>query len=114
MTMLKRPQGSGGTAPATKTSFPPPVPPRSSPPAPPSSGPQGPIRQSVPGLTNLDDEEEDFFEYSRDGGNSGMSLKEIMAKESASSGSAAKTDNKPSAAKQQSKMWGIDIDKFMD
>eukprot|EP00558_Chaetoceros_sp_UNC1202_P004848 CAMPEP_0197246370 /NCGR_PEP_ID=MMETSP1429-20130617/10832_1 /TAXON_ID=49237 /ORGANISM="Chaetoceros sp., Strain UNC1202" /LENGTH=762 /DNA_ID=CAMNT_0042707005 /DNA_START=78 /DNA_END=2366 /DNA_ORIENTATION=+ len=113
MTMLKRPQGSG-TAPATKTSFPPPVPPRSSPPAPPSSGPQGPIRQSVPGLTNLDDEEEDFFEYSRDGGNSGMSLKEIMAKESASSGSAAKTDNKPSAAKQQSKMWGIDIDKFMD
>jgi len=86
MTMLKKPQSGGAGA----------------------SPPRGPIRQNV-SLPD-DDEEDDFFEYSRDGGNTGMSIKDIMARENKNSGgSSSKTD-----AKQQAKMWGIDIDKFTD
>lgn len=67
---------------------------------------KGPIRQSIPILNN-DDDDDDFFEYSRNGNNSNMSIKDIMAK----NGDSANQDDE-SAAKQRSKMWGIDIDKF--
>jgi hypothetical protein len=100
MTMLKKTQ-TGGAPPST--------PKRSTPSAAePSSAPR-PIRQDIP-INNDDDDEDDFFEYSRNGGNSGMSLRDIMSKETGSSSSGGKSDS----AKNQSKMWGIDIDKFMD
>jgi len=100
MTMLKKTQ-TGGAPPST--------PKRNAPSAAePPSAPR-PIRQNIP-INNDDDDEDDFFEYSRNGGNSGMSLKDIMSKETGSSSSGGKSDS----ARLQSKMWGIDIDKFMD
>lgn len=82
---------------------------------PPASAPSGssPIRQSIPIALEDDEEEDDFFEYTRNGGNSGLSIKDIMARQGADA-SADDTTSKSDAAKQQSKMWGIDIDKFMD
>ncbi len=54
-----------------------------------------------------DDDDVDFFEYSRGGDNRNMSIKDIMARNGDTPDSDA-----TSAAKQKSKMWGIDIDKF--
>ena len=100
MTMLKKPQ-AGGTPPST--------PRRNKTPFAPSSGSK-PIRQNIP-INNNEEEEDDFFEYSRGGGKSGMSLKDIMAKENVSDVPESK---KTDAAKNLSKKWGIDIDKFTD
>ena len=100
MTMLKKPQ-TGGTPPSTPN--------RKKSPASASSGSK-PIRQTIP-ISNDDDEDDDFFEYSRGGDNSGMSIKDIMASKNGSDSSGNK---KTEAAKAQSKMWGIDIDRFMD
>ena len=71
---------------------------------------KGPIRQFVPiqDDDNDDDEDDDFFEYSRNGNNSNMSIKDIMSR----SGASADEEDSKKAAKQKSKMWGIDIDKF--
>ncbi len=77
----------------------------SNPPSPPQEK-KGPIRQSIPILNN-DDDDDDFFEYSRNGNNSNMSIKDIMSR----NGDSSNQDDE-SAAKQRSKMWGIDIDKF--
>eukprot|EP01083_Nonionella_stella_P190916 706974_1 len=90
MTMLKKPQGGAAAA--------------SKPAAPQTIG--AAMRQ------NSDEEEEDFFEFSRGGGNSGMSLKEIMAQQQEEDGAPKKSG--ANAAKEKSKMWGIDIDAFMD
>jgi hypothetical protein len=90
---------------------PPSTPTRRPAPANPSSSSR-PIRQSIPTIPKDEDEDDDFFAYSRNGGNSGMSIKEIMARQNGSNSSDA--SSKSDAAKQQSKMWGIDIDKFMD
>lgn len=100
MTMLKKPQ-TGGAPPTTPN--------RRPTTNTPSSGSR-PIRQSIP-ITDDDEDEDDFFEYARGGGNSGMSIKDIMKKQN---GGSTSGDSKSDAAKQQSKMWGIDIDKFMD
>mmetsp|Transcript_4368 Transcript_4368/g.8397 ORF Transcript_4368/g.8397 Transcript_4368/m.8397 type:complete len:761 (+) Transcript_4368:76-2358(+) len=102
MTMLKKTQNDG-VPPSTPTRRPAPANPSSS---------SRPIRQSIP-MSNDDDEDDDFFTYSRNGGNSGMSIKEIMSRQSGNSSDSSST-SKSDAAKQQSKMWGIDIDKFMD
>ncbi len=79
-----------------------------------SSSPQpkrkGPIRQNIPIKDLMDEEDDDdvdFFEYSRNGDNKNVSIKDIMARNGGSS-----TGDAKSAAKQKSKMWGIDIDKF--
>lgn len=71
-----------------------------------------PIRQQIPtqDLANEGEEEEDdvdFFEFSRNGNNKSMSLKDIMS----SSGGSSSDDGKDDA-KQKSKMWGIDLDKI--
>ncbi len=96
MTMLKKPQAGGTT-------------PQSIPVTTKSSG-NKPIRQSIPTRNDKEDDD-DFFEYSRGGDNSGMSIKDIMAREN---GSDSSGNTKTDAAKAQSKMWGIDIDKFTD
>ena len=71
---------------------------------------KGPIRQNIPVQDNDDDDEDDdFFEYSRNGSNSNMSIKDIMSRNNEGS---SNTEDAASAAKQRSKMWGIDIDKF--
>jgi len=101
MTMLKRTE-TGGLPPSNTK--------RNSPSATGPSSPR-PIRQNIP-IKNNDDEDDEFFEYSRSGGNSGMSIKDIMAKENG--GSSDEGNDKSDVAKQQSKMWGIDIDRFMD
>ena len=78
-----------------------------------SSPPQerkGPIRQNVPIRDLMDEEDDDdvdFFEYSRSGDNKNVSIKDIMSRNGGTTNGDAK-----SAAKQKSKMWGIDIDKF--
>jgi hypothetical protein len=102
MTMLKKTQ-IDGVPPSTPTRRPAPANPSSS---------SRPIRQSIP-IPKDEDDDDDFFTYSRNGGNSGMSIKEIMARQNGNSPDSSST-SKSDAAKQQSKMWGIDIDKFMD
>lgn len=73
----------------------------------------GPIRQFVPTDDSADDDDEDvdFFEFSRNGDNKNMSLKEIMAA-SADEDEDTPKKSENNSAKQKSKMWGIDIDKF--
>jgi len=101
MTMLNNAKtssssSSSSAAAASAGRTPPPPPPR-----------KGPIRQNVPVAESGDDDDVDFFEYSRNGDNRNMSIKDIMAQGGNASGGDASN-----AAKQKSKMWGIDIDKF--
>jgi len=91
MTMLKKPQGG----------------------APAASKPAAPQTIGAAVRQNSDDDEDDFFEFSRGGGNSGMSLKEIMAQQQSDDEDTPKKSGS-NTAKEKSKMWGIDIDAFMD
>lgn len=73
---------------------------------------KGPIRQRV--LLDEEEDDDDFFEYSRSGSNKNLSIKDIMAqrqKNNSDSESGTKAPKKIDA-KEKSRMWGIDIDKF--
>jgi len=67
---------------------------------------KSPIRQTI---QDDDDEEDDFFEFTRNGNNKNLSIKDIMAQ---NDGGNSSGDDSKETARQKSKMWGIDIDKF--
>ena len=94
MTMLKKPSNTNKVAPKS-----------------------APVRQRVvrqqitKGEEEDDDDDDDFSAYAKGGDNKDLSIKEIMAKQSKQEGKTKATvSNK--TAKDKSKMWGIDMDKF--
>lgn len=101
MTMLKRDQPSKRTTTTINSKS--------------SSGSKknkGPIRQRVL-LDEDDDDDDDFFVYSRSGSNKNLSIKDIMAQKEKNDNSESSTKStKTIDAKEKSRMWGIDIDKF--
>lgn len=73
-----------------------------------SASNQANIRQKIDFIDDEDDdgeEDDEFFQFTRNGRNSGMSIKDIM-------GSKSEEKSKDDSAKAKSKMWGIDIDRF--
>ena len=92
MTMLKKPSSSGKVAPK-------PAPVR-----------QRAVRQPIPNAEE-DEEDDDFSAYARGGDNKNLSIKDIMAQQEKQEGKAKPVVNNKSA-KDKSKMWGIDMDRF--
>lgn len=80
----------------------------------------GPIRQQIlstkessKDTVNDEDEDDEFFSYSRTGPNNGVSIQDIMKRKQQQEGTNNTSgDMRKNDEKSRAKKWGIDIDKF--